>query len=295
MPSLPELQQTFTAVLAQAELSRLAQPILAAAQPAVLVELLPDSAGDLPLGASKIGGDPDLPAAYPWPTWHYRPLGFLAQFDLSAASAYDLEGLLPRDGLLSFFYDLVDTPWGYDPAHRGSSHIAYFPAGTPLSRHASPDQELRLPCAAAIFSPWLTAPAWGSQAYDQLAAQARFTKDEADRYFDLHSQLLAAYRQTGSETFHQLLGHANNVQDDMQLEAELVTNGLYCGDQSGYRHHRRKQLEQQSPHWQLLFQLDSEEDRGMMWGDMGRLYYWVKRDDLLNRRFAEHWMILQCG
>jgi uncharacterized protein YwqG len=295
MPSLPELQQKLTAVLAHAELSRLAQPILAAAQPAVLVELLPVSQGDLPLGASKIGGDPDLPAGYPWPAWKDQPQGFLAQFDLSAASACDLQGLLPRDGLLSFFYDLVDTPWGYDPAQQGYSHIAYFPAGTPLSRRESPDKEILLPCSPVIFSPALTIPVMGSQAYDQLVDKAKLKKDEVDRYWDLPGEVRAAYCQIDSETFHQLLGHANNVQDDMQLEAELVTNGLYCGDQTGYRDRRRKNLEKQSHHWQLLFQLDSVEALGMMWGDMGRLYYWVKRDDLHQRQFGGHWMTMQCG
>jgi hypothetical protein len=31
---------------------------------------------------------------------------------------------------------------------------------------------------------------------------------------------------------HRLLGYAEPVQSEMELECELVTNGLYCGDSS---------------------------------------------------------------
>jgi hypothetical protein len=42
---------------------------------------------------------------------------------------------------------------------------------------------------------------------------------------------------------HRILGHSTNIQGDMQLEAQLVTNGLYCGDPSGYnRQVSRQQL-----------------------------------------------------
>jgi hypothetical protein len=34
-------------------------------------------------------------------------------------------------------------------------------------------------------------------------------------------------------TIHRLLGHPDPVQGDMQLECQLVANGLYCGNASG--------------------------------------------------------------
>lgn len=33
----------------------------------------------------------------------------------------------------------------------------------------------------------------------------------------------------------------------------------------------------------------------MMWGDVGRLYYWIRREDLAQRRFDKVWLVLQCG
>jgi uncharacterized protein YwqG len=33
----------------------------------------------------------------------------------------------------------------------------------------------------------------------------------------------------------------------------------------------------------------------MMWGDVGRLYYWIKQSDLHERNWELVWLILQCG
>ncbi|MBN2239580.1 MAG: DUF1963 domain-containing protein [Dehalococcoidales bacterium] len=40
---------------------------------------------------------------------------------------------------------------------------------------------------------------------------------------------------------------------------------------------------------------NSDDDTGMMWGDAGKLYFWIKKDDLKNADFTDVWMILQCG
>jgi uncharacterized protein YwqG len=81
----------------------------------------------------------------------------------------------------------------------------------------------------------------------------------------------------------------------MDLECQLVTNGLYCGNPSGYHDPRRKVLEQGRDNWTLLLQVDSEDENGMMWGDLGKLYYWIKKEDLKNGNFNNVWVILQSG
>jgi uncharacterized protein YwqG len=42
-------------------------------------------------------------------------------------------------------------------------------------------------------------------------------------------------------------------------------------------------------------QIDTDDDGGMMWGDCGRLYFWITDDALQRRAFDECWMILQCS
>ena len=42
-------------------------------------------------------------------------------------------------------------------------------------------------------------------------------------------------------------------------------------------------------------QIDTnEEGPGWMWGDVGRIYFWIKQKDLASLRFQDAWLIFQC-
>ena len=92
---------------------------------------------------------------------------------------------------------------------------------------------------------------------------------------------------------NKLLGHSDNVQDGMELECELVANGLSCGDSSAYHHPRIAEFEKNVAQWQLLLQIDSDDEGDMDWDGEGRIYLWIKRDDLVARDFSKTWLILQ--
>ncbi len=68
----------------------------------------------------------------------------------------------------------------------------------------------------------------------------------------------------------------------------------YCGDSTGYNDPQAKELKSGASEWRLLLQVDTDDDAGMMWGDCGRLYFWIRVDDLRRRDFDEVWTILQC-
>ena len=68
-----------------------------------------------------------------------------------------------------------------------------------------------------------------------------------------------------------------------------------AGDPSGYADPRAKALEAGAARWRLLLQLDTDDDAAMMWGDLGRLYFWITDDALRRRAFDEVWMVLQCS
>lgn len=72
------------------------------------------------LGATRVGGEPDLPPAASWPEGEEGPLLFVLQVDLASLAPLDLEGRLPPDGLLSVvltsdehdaYWDGVWLPW----------------------------------------------------------------------------------------------------------------------------------------------------------------------------------------
>src|SRR5262249_60909044 len=60
-------------------LARVADAILAIAQPCILLTTERTDESALAVGASKLGGIPDLPPSLPWPEWNGGPLSFVAQ------------------------------------------------------------------------------------------------------------------------------------------------------------------------------------------------------------------------
>lgn len=248
------------------------------------------SVSDGLVGASRLGGLPDLPAETVWPDNDGEPLSFIAQLNLAEAHAFDAGGLLPESGLLSFFYDAVSQEaWGFDPADHGSFAVIYSPPSAPLVRREAPaalDSEgAFFPVALTMaseptFVPWesSTTEALGMNFEAALEYASIFTDDGSD-------QVLV----------HRLLGHPDPIQGDMQLECQLASNGIYCGDASGYQDPRATALRRDAGDWRLLLQIDSDEDAGMMWGDVGRIYYWIRAEDLHQRDWERSWLVLQCS
>jgi len=87
----------------------------------------------LPVGASKLGGCPDLPAGTPWPSRNERPMAFVAQIDLADIAPL-ADGELPPGGLLSFFSLFID--WGFGGSEAG--RVIHTPAPATLTRIAVP-------------------------------------------------------------------------------------------------------------------------------------------------------------
>lgn len=85
------------------------------------------------------------------------------------------------------------------------------------------------------------------------------------------------------------------LQGEMDRECQLVTHGIYCGSPEGYQSAEAERLKAGVRDWMMLLQLDSDDDGpGWMWGDAGCLYYWIRKQDLAERRFDKIWTILQC-
>jgi len=242
------------------------------------------------VGTSRLGGLPDLPVETDWPVNDGEPLSFIAQLNLAETRQYDAEGLLPESGLLSFFYDAVaQEAWGFDPADHGSFAVLYSPASSQLVSREAPatlDHEGVFAPVGLTMASEATFVGWESFAIESL----RMNPQEALEYATVLDD-------QGSEqgVVHRLLGHPDPIQGEMQVECQLVSNGLYCGDSSGYEDPRATALRRDAGDWRLLLQVDSDEDAGMMWGDVGRIYYWIRTEDLRRRDWELSWLILQCG
>ena len=103
------------------------------------------------------------------------------------------------------------------------------------------------------------------------------------------------YEWPGRISGHQIGGYPRPVQgDNMELECQLASNGVYCGDSKGYKSEEGKRLAPGAKDWKLLLQFASDDDLDVMWGDVGYLYFWIRRQDLEACDFSRVWLILQC-
>ncbi len=278
--------------LEDAGLVRVADAVIDLARPSVGLYTISRSEVEIPAGTSKTGGSPDLPPAIAWPEWKGRPLSFVAQLNLAEVVPHAPPQILPTTGILYFFYDVVDSPWGFDPKDRGGWRVFYSNEDVaalerrplPLAL-VEPDQLWFTPCILG-FSRELTPPSWFSERLGQVDLNQEEQNWYSEWWFDLKEK---------QAPVHRLLGAPYLIQGDiMDLECQLASNGVYLGDGKAYEDVQYDHLRSGASDWQLLLQLDSDETAEMMWGDSGMIYYWMRHQDLQALDFSATWLVLQC-
>lgn len=252
--------------------------------------------------ASKFGGRPATPAGFEWPRFESenfdcesanRPLSFLCQVNLADVRAYDKDGLLPEKGLLLFFYEQESMRWGFDPEDVGCSRVYYFEDLSTLAPTDFPDDmkdEYKVREYDLTFSSADSYPSYGEL---ECHTDADLDWEEYDDALEKRSYDSDAER-------HKLLGYANLIQGEMLTECERTTRGLYCGNPESYNNtsdNVKKDVNERAAVWMLLFQMASIEDDDfeLMFGDLGNLYFYITKDNLVKRNFDKAWLVLQCG
>lgn len=248
-------------------------------------------------GVSKFGGRPDVVADFEWPYYvgvslldneeKRRPLSFLAQFNCTELAKFDTEGLLPKSGLLSFFYEEETSEWGYDPKHKGCAKVFYFAKTEKLVPADFPEdlaEDYRNPEIGIRLETQLSYP---------VVQDIQLKYDiSGEAYEDVEE-----YMDEGC-CVHQILGWPGIIQNNITTECELIQKGYYLGRSWEDIPSEEKALARQVSidKWQLLFQLDEveHEEFYLSFGDCGRLYFYIQKDDLKNCNFENVWLVYQC-
>lgn len=236
------------------------------------------------------GGKPPKVADFTWPTRDGRVLTFLACVDCAGFPASEDLAWLPRTGCLLFFYDTKEEPWGFDPKDRGGCKVIHLDAGrVDLSTTMDPPGNLAEALLPKKVCMGFTLRQLPPDPQSREMDAADLSIDEGDAFYEYRTSLYENHPR------HQVGGYPYAVQSaDMDVECQLVTNGLYCGDPSGYNDPRAAKLKPGAKDWSLLLQMDSDDDLGVMWGDCGTLYFWVRREEAKQLNFDNAWVILQC-
>jgi uncharacterized protein YwqG len=218
------------------------------------------------------------------------PLAFLGQLSLREICRVAPIPGFPGEGNLAFFYD-SSWLWGFTPLHKGHCRVLYFPEDLPSAPVPYPEHlatQARFPQRALAARCEWTLPTY-------------LKLDNGDLNLFKNPEYRELLKKLNSddpdqrEPVHRCGGNPQEIQSDMRLECQLVTNGINCGGPAGYRDPRRAELEKGAPDWQLLVQFDSDETNlGWMWGDAGRVYFWARKRDIQVADFSNVWAILQC-
>jgi uncharacterized protein YwqG len=237
-------------------------------------------------GISRLGGLPDLPQGFIWPTLNDIPMSFIAQIRLEDIAGFTAAKNLPHVGLLSFFYDCRQETFGTSPDDRGGWEVFYFnprmvkPLQTAVAPIKLPSSALFASCPLG-FSSEITLPASA-----QNLPNLTWSQEEINRYDDfVYTYPTSDDR---NQLHHRMFGYPNQLQDDMQLQSVLCANSVHSMDDP-----RAAVVAQKKDDWLLLLQVDSDVRSGMNWVNSGTLYYWININDLSVRKFDNTWLVLQ--
>lgn len=221
------------------------------------------------VASSRLGGSPNLPVGWTYPTFQNEPLVFIGQLNLEEIQAAGVANELPERGLLYFFYEAAEQSVYGELKNRDGWRVLYFdgdlstlqPAPYPGDHEYGtlPANDLLLRKGLSLHAEAITVP---------------------DKYWDAYyDEFLPAFSEINGSYLcnHQILGHPHNIQGDVFEEIDYFRN-----------------VESGGP-YTLLLQVDSDETNlNVMWGDVGTIYFVIANDDLRARRFENSYFSYQC-
>lgn len=257
-------------------------------------------------GLSRVGGDPDLPAGSAWPEIpgmpQPSPMVFVAQLNMAHIAPYDPTGLLPTEGLLSFFF-------GNDEPSTNMPHaVLYTPDTASLHRVTptiaplytrtkaylfGPDAELVAPFPAfdIIPRPGINIPPL-PYAEEELDSIADTIEDDLDaeslpEVYDLLA------REVDGNWVCKCFGYGEEQNGDLEYEAavRIHADTTYdCFKDSALstltEHFNNADRARQSiENTVLLLEARSDCHTGFLWGNTGVIHFMIDKSDLKARRF----------
>ena len=194
-------------------------------RPSVRLLAAPTDESAINVGFSKLGGSPDLPPDASWPLYRGIPQSFIMQLRLEDLAAYPAASVLPRQGMLWFFYDAAQETYGDDPANKGGWCVLFRDHGldtlTRTVEPASSSQKPHFAPCALRFSEELTLSAQPPLEVPDLA-----WSDHDQEAFDSVFEQFTTAASDATQPRHRLFGFPDTIQDDMREQCQTITQGI---------------------------------------------------------------------
>lgn len=328
---MSDTENYVSALLSDEQLARVATQLAQMTRNSIRLQATLVEEDELALGISKLGGSPDLPPGVAWPTGFLdvpppspgfiaahpdEPqlpsdglilLPFIAQLRMEELATYDRDNLLPKSGILYFFYNSIAyysdtgcsinvinhiTGYSYGVCGYGSpaKWRVFFYDGdlSGLMRTSAPasiPKEVRYAPCALSFATEVTLPHVetcfiGCQGRE--AGKLVLTEEEWSVYAEL------IYEARANHGIHQMLGHSDDVQPYAMEGGYLDARHEFFQGLPDYEALSVEEQQRELEQGRLLLQID-EELNGMRFGRGGRLYFFIREPDLAARNFTQVW------
>jgi len=263
--------------------------------------LLLDDAENLPIGGSRIGGEPDLPNDLPWPKGENEPLSFLLQIRLDHISPTLPHGM-PRSGMLYFFIEDDNNSLSVQHKLLWAGDLSGLSRRTPEGQTAETEQRHGIATAYSLrVVHGVDLPLFE----DSLSLTLDEDDNGSDKKDDLENHL------RGSEDREAVCGRLfgsfpvqSTVRKDVAAlflgrDTELSAKGHFGDLYRIVEANRQKAkndpnlLEQELARWTRLLWLDSNFEVGFNIWDAGSYSVLMRLEDIASRRFERSHVMLE--
>jgi uncharacterized protein YwqG len=235
---------------------------------------------------------------FSWPLNGTQPRKFLAQINLGDLPKVATPLVLPGSGYLLFFADDGDVCVVHFQPNRPDL-VQVQPPAQPAPKPVSGWRKLFAPASSSqpeppyykrkdvAFEVISNYPCPDSDEIEEL--EKSLEESEIEEIFELSEKLYKGKPQ------HHLFGFPEPIQNGaMQLECEAVLQGVQLQYEKNELAPHLRHLLMSAADWHLLLQFDSDDDIGFMWGDVGKLYFWMKKQDAQELAFDRVQLVSQC-
>ncbi len=248
------------------------------------------SNAEIKIGKTKFGGVPHLPESIKWPInkKSNTPYTFIGQINLEEISHIEEENILPKKGILYFFYDREEWDDGcviYSeeikdlksvnvPEELMKERKTFFQKifnlkGTKL---------LLTECGVEIFGEY------GLVSQNSLEFEKLIRENSIEEIPNVvmeeavyEDELLFDEGDSAMNPNHHLLGIYNGIHHEY-CQLELINEWTKINKLS-------LELIEKALKWKLLLQIDSDKNLDLMIADSGKLYFFIHEDDLAKKDF----------
>lgn len=259
------------------------EKIIKLIKPAIGLLTIKMESDNLKIGASKIGGKPDLPKDVSWPRLNNSDLVFCAQYNISELKKCDVENLLPEKGMFYIFIG-ISGEWNEFSIEQKDCKIFFIENLEDLERKEYPttlNVEGKVEPAEIQFFESLTIPD------DENYKLIDYDEKYEDFYFHFYQdteEYIAEELNDLADNMHQILGEDKSVQSSVVYE--FSRNELNISDEEYLE--KWTEILKNSKTFSNLIQLDCFDSNTNLskFGGSGVFYIGLKTKELENKNFT---------